>query len=431
MQIIDWQNADETERRQALARPARHDDAAVVEGVTAILEAVKYRGDAAVREFARKFDGSDCSCWRVSPSEIAEAAARADNKLCAALDLAISNITTFHEAQQPKNSRVETMPGIVCELHWRPIDTVGFYVPGGTAPLFSSVLMQAIPARLAGCRRRILCTPPQRDGRVHPAILFAAELCGITDIFAVGGAQAIAAMAYGTETIPKVDKISGPGNAFVTLAKQMVAQDPAGATIDLPAGPSEVMVIADESARADWIAADLLAQAEHDADAQVVLVTTSADLAARVENEVRKQSQSLARRTIVETSLASSRIIIADEIGDAIGIANLYAPEHLILHAPDAARRLSDIRHAGSVFLGAHTPESAGDYASGTNHILPTGGHARAFGGVTIQSFMKSMTVQSLNASGLARLAPSILAMAEAEGLDAHARAVSIRLESA
>ena len=297
--------------------------------------------------------------------------------------------------------------------------------------MFSSVLMQAIPARLAGCRRRILCTPPRRDGRVHPAILFAAELCGITDIFAVGGAQAIAAMAYGTESIPKVDKISGPGNAYVTLAKQRVAQDPAGAAIDLPAGPSEVMVIADESARADWIAADLLAQAEHDADAQVVLVTTSADLAARVENEIQKQCQSLVRRTIVETSLASSRIIIVSEIGAAIGIANLYAPEHLILHAPDAVRRLSDIRHAGSVFLGAHTPESAGDYASGINHILPTGGHARAFGGVTVRSFMKSMTVQSLNAGGLARLAPSILAMAEAEGLDAHARAVSIRLERA
>jgi histidinol dehydrogenase len=314
-------------------------------------------------------------------------------------------------------------------LHWRAIDTVGFYIPGGTAPLFSTVLMQAIPAMIAGCKRQILCTPPQRNGKVHPAVLAAAQLCGLTEIYAIGGAHAIAAMAYGTATIPKVDKITGPGNAYVTLAKQLVACDPRGAAIDMPAGPSEVMVIAEATAQPRWVAADLLAQAEHDPDAQAILVTTSEDLANKVLEEVKRQLATLPRKDIAEKSLGEGRIIIVLNAKIAIRVANLYAPEHLIMHSDDAARWLPEIRHAGSVFLGPWTPESAGDYASGTNNVLPTYGYARAYNGITTLTYMKSMTVQSITHEGMQRLGPTIITLAEGEGLQAHAAAVKVRLE--
>ncbi|HEX4158164.1 MAG TPA: histidinol dehydrogenase [Rhizomicrobium sp.] len=431
MRTVVWNEISDAERRLVLGRPARSYDADLRETVAAILRDVKVRGDEAVKDFARSLDDFADSDFRVQSSEIMESPEGIDRQLRGAMERAIANLSAFHAAQLPRTIRVETMPGITCELHWHPVERVGFYVPGGTAPLFSSLLMQAIPARIAGCTDSILCTPPQRDGRVHPAILAAAKLCGIENIYAIGGAQAIAAMAYGTATIPKVDKISGPGNAFVTSAKQMVAQDPAGAAIDLPAGPSEVMVVAEVSARPDWIAADLLAQAEHGLDAHALFVTTSATLAASVQADIHAQTAGLRRRAIVETSLNSGSIIVVPNMQTAIGIVNRYAPEHLILHDDDADSWLPEIRHAGSIFLGRYSPETAGDYASGANHVLPTGGLARAYGGITVFSFLKSMTVQRLQPEGLQNLGPALIAMAEAEGLQAHANAVSIRLRAA
>jgi len=430
MRTIIWNEISEAERLQALKRPVRNDETVRRDRVASIIRDVKERDDA-VRDYSRTFDGFEGGDFRVPISEIAAAPMRIDAQLRDALESAIANLTAFHEAQLPEDIRVETMPGVVCELYWRPLESVGFYVPGGTAPLFSSLLMQAIPARLAGCPYSVLCTPPQRDGKIHPAILAAAGLCGVANIFAVGGAQSIAAMAYGTATIPKVDKISGPGNAFVTLAKQLVAQDPYGAAIDLPAGPSEVMVAAGNSGRPDWIAADLLAQAEHGEDAQALLVTTSESLAASVQREVCAQAARLPRRAIVEKSLAGARILVVPDMQAAIGVVNRYAPEHLILHDDDAETWLPQIRHAGSIFLGRWSPETAGDYASGTNHVLPTAGFARAHGGLSVFSFLKSMTVQRLNPEGLQRLGPSLVAMAEAEGLRAHADAVTIRMDAA
>ncbi len=428
MKTIVWKNSHAVARKQALARPTMKDDASLAEKVAAIVRAVKERGDDALRDFSAQFDKVTLKDIRVPQQEIK--AAVIDPKLRAAIEQAKANIEKFHEAERPRGTKVETMPGVTCELHWRAIDTAGLYIPGGTAPLFSAVLMQAIPARIAGCNRIVLCTPPQKDGKINPAILATAHLCGITEIYAVGGAQAIAAMAYGTATIPKADKIFGPGNAYVTMAKQLVSQDAAGAAIDLPAGPSEVMVIAEAAAKPDWVAADLLAQAEHDTTAQAILVTTEPYFAERVKTEVEKQLVQLPRRTIAEKSIGESRIIVVEDMPTAIDVANLYAPEHLIIHNEDAARWLPDIRHAGSVFLGSWTPESAGDYASGTNHVLPTYGYARAYNGITVTSFMKSMSVQSLTQEGLRRLGPIIITMAEAEGLTAHAAAVITRMEN-
>lgn len=428
MKTILWQDADAAQRKKALARPRQSDESALKEAVSSILRDVRERGDDALRELSLKFDHVALQDFRVPASEITAATQAIEPKLFAALEQAKANIAAFHELERPNSAQIETMPGVTCALHWRAIDTVGLYIPGGTAPLFSTVLMQAIPARLAGCRHIILCTPPQKDGKIHPAILAAAHMCELTEIYALGGAQAIAAMAYGTVAVPKVDKIFGPGNAYVTLAKQIAAQDPEGAAIDLPAGPSEVMVIAEDSANPIWVAADLLAQAEHDASAQAIFVTTSEAFAKQVETEVSKQLAVLSRRAIAEQSLAESRIIVVPDTAVAIEVANLYAPEHLIIHSEDAANWLPEIRQAGSVFLGAWTPESAGDYASGTNHVLPTYGYARAYGGLTVLSFMKSMTVQSMTRDGLRRLGPTITTMAEAEGLDAHAHTVRVRL---
>jgi histidinol dehydrogenase len=417
MKTYVWRNLSAEEKKKALARPRFKDDAAVLGAVKDILQQVKTRGDEALRDYAAKFDGVVPKNLQLSSGEIAEATITPE--LRAAILQAKANIEKFHQAEKPHTVKVETMPGVSCELQWRAIETVGIYIPGGTAPLLSTVLMLAIPARIAGCRRIVLCTPP-KQGKIHPAVLAAAQLCGVTEIYAVGGAQAIAAMAYGTQSIPKCDKIFGPGNAYVTMAKQLVAQDADGAAIDMPAGPSEVMVIADGAANAAWVASDLLAQA--------ILVTTDAEFARWVQEEVAKQLAALSRRAIAEQSITESRIVVVSDRAAAIEVANLYAPEHLILHNQDAAAWVPDIQHAGSIFVGATTPESAGDYASGTNHVLPTYGYARAYNGVNLLSFMKSMSVQTITREGLQELGPVIVAMAEAEGLDAHAAAVKIRL---
>jgi histidinol dehydrogenase len=428
MKTFVWKNLSAAERKAALARPRFKDDAALLQNVSAIVASVKERGDAALRECAAKFDGGAPANFRVAPEEIAAASATLAPELRAAITQAKTNIEKFHAAETPRAVKVETMPGVTCELQWRAMESVGLYIPGGTAPLFSTVLMLAIPAQIAGCKRIVLCTPP-KAGKIHPAVLAAAEMCGIAEIYAVGGAQAVAALAYGTESIPKCDKIFGPGNAYVTLAKQLVARDADGAAIDMPAGPSEVMVIADAAANPAWVAADLLAQAEHDVVAQAILVTTDAEIARQTEREVAAQLAALSRRTIAEKSIAESRIILVAARATAIEVANLYAPEHLIIHNDDAASWVPEIQHAGSIFVGAWTPESAGDYASGTNHVLPTYGYARAYNGVNLLSFMKSMTVQTLTREGLRNLGPAIVTMAEAEGLDAHAAAVKVRLK--
>jgi histidinol dehydrogenase len=344
-----------------------------------------------------------------------------------ALDEAIASITAFHRAQKPQSVRLETRPGVTCEMVWRPIERVGLYVPGGTAPLFSAVLMLAIPAQIAGCKTRILCTPPSKDGSINPVILAAADLCGVTQVLPLGGAQAIAAMAFGTETVPKADKIFGPGNAYVTQAKQLVAQRPNGAAIDMPAGPSEVMVIADSKANPAWVAADLLAQAEHASDSQAVCVTNDAALAAAVQKEIAYQVPSLGRGRFITGSLGCSRVLLVKDLETAFEIANRYAPEHLILQIENAGDWTDKIMNAGSVFLGPWSPETAGDYASGTNHVLPTYGYARAHGGLSLFSFMKNMSLQTLTKEGLSSLAPALVQMAGAEGLDAHAAAVTMR----
>jgi len=430
MKTLVWTDLSAPQRKAALARPALQSDASPKD-VARILARVKAEGDTAVRAYSRRFDGIAPKSLRVSAAEIAAAVRATPAPLRAALRRAHKNITAFHRACMPRSIAVETMPGVRCALQWRPLETVGLYIPGGTAPLFSTLLMQAVPAGLARCGRIVVCTPPGRDGKIHNAVLAAARLCGLDEIYAVGGVQAVAAMAYGTRTVPKVDKIFGPGNTYVTMAKQLVAQDRGGAAIDMPAGPSEVMVIADTSARASWVAADLLAQAEHDTTAQAVLVTTSRAFAAKVRAAVDTQVRRLPRLEIAAASLRNARLIVAPDLATAFYIANRYAPEHLILHLARAERYLAKIAHAGSVFLGPWTPESAGDYASGTNHVLPTYGAARAHGGLSVQSFMKSMTSQALTAAGLARLGPTIIAMAEAEGLAAHAAAVRLRLEGA
>jgi histidinol dehydrogenase len=346
----------------------------------------------------------------------------------AALERAVSNVSRFHEAQITQPLTVETMPGVVCERVTRPIGSVGLYVPAGSAPLPSTAVMLATPARIAGCPARAIASPPGPDGRIHAAVLVAAELCGIDTVYKMGGAQAIAALAFGTQTVRKVDKIFGPGSAWVTAAKQIVAADPAGAAIDLPAGPSEVLVIADDSADARFVAADLLAQAEHDTIAQVVLVTTSMPFARKVMDEVTAQTAGLSRLRIVTESLANCRYIVVPDLDTALDVSNEYAPEHLIIQTRGPRALLPRVQCAGSVFLGPWSPESVGDYCSGTNHVLPTFGYARSHSGVSLLEFQKRITVQELSADGLRALGPTAVTLSEMEGLDAHGNAVKVRL---
>ncbi|MGQ1890729.1 histidinol dehydrogenase [Thermophagus sp. OGC60D27] len=399
----------------------------VMERVKPILDAIKRDKDKAVGEFTAKFDGIALNTFEVPEEEVKKGCLEVDSKLKSAINAAILNIRQFHESQKLPIKKVETTPGVVCWQRSTPIERVGLYIPGGSAPLFSTVLMLAIPAAIAGCKDIVLCSPPDKEGKIHPAILFAAHLTGVTKIFKVGGAQAIAAMAYGTETIPKVDKIFGPGNSYVTAAKQLVTLD--GVAIDLPAGPSEVMVMADESADPDFVASDLLSQAEHGPDSQSILVTNSESLAEAVTEKIDEQLQHLPRAQTTRKALQNSRIILLKTMDQMVAFSNSYAPEHLILAVRNPEYVSENIINAGSVFLGHFTPESAGDYASGTNHTLPTYGYARAYSGVNLDSFCKKITFQKISEKGLQKLGPIIETMAAAEQLDAHKMAVSLRLK--
>ncbi|AHM59561.1 histidinol dehydrogenase [Flammeovirgaceae bacterium 311] len=396
--------------------------------VKPIMEKVKRNGDNALIKFALEFDLVHLESLAVTPEELKASAAEVDEDLKSAIEQAIINIDKFHRAQLQEPLVVETQPGVRCIRKSVPIERVGLYIPGGTAPLFSTVLMLGVPARIAGCKELVLCTPPNRSGQVHPAILYTANLLGITKIYKTGGAQAIAAMMYGTETIPKVDKIFGPGNQYVTAAKLVAAQK--GIAIDMPAGPSEVAILADATANPAFIAADLLSQAEHGADSQAMLVTADPLLAEAVNLELEKQLKELPRKEMATAALANSKLIILKKLEDAVDFLNEYAAEHLILAVENAAEVADMVGNAGSVFMGHLTPESAGDYASGTNHTLPTSGFARAYSGVSLDSFVKKITFQELSAEGLRRLGPVVQVMAEAEHLHAHAYAVTVRLNT-
>lgn len=400
------------------------DDAAIEQSVGDIVSEVRRRGDDALRDFARKFDGVELAGLEVTKEERHAAAEYVTPEVKAAIANAARNIAAFHAAQRPKVVDVTTQEGVRCVQRAVPIQRVGLYIPGGRAPLFSTVLMLGLPASIAGCKEVVLCTPEGRGGHISPEILYAADVCGIHHVYRVGGAQAIAAMAYGTETIARVDKIFGPGNRFVTKAKQLVSRQTA---IDMPAGPSEVLVMADETADAAFVAADFLSQAEHGPDSQAVLVCDSTDIADAVAAEVKRQAALLKRADSVAGSLSKSRIIVLPTREAMTDFANAYAPEHLIISMDKPWDVAEQITAAGSVFVGHYSPESAGDYASGTNHTLPTGGWARSYSGVNLDSFMRKMTYQELTPAGLAALAPTIVAMAEAEGLDAHAAAVKVR----
>ncbi len=421
-----------TAERQSklLARPALAKDASVATSVAAIIERVRREGDAALLDLTQKLDGVRLRSLEVGDKEIDESGARLNSAQRDAIEAAARNIETFHRLQLPAPISVDTAVGVRCERVSRPIDSVGLYVPAGSAPLPSTALMLGVPARLAGCGTRLLCSPPQADGGVHPAVLYAARVSGVQRVFKLGGAQAVAALAYGTETVPKVDKIFGPGNTWVTEAKAQVDRDPAGAARDYPAGPSEVLVIADASANAAFVASDLLSQAEHGVDSQVLLLTTSVELATSVMAEIEKQKARLTRRAIVDGALASSSAIVVPDLATAFVIANRYAPEHLILQIENPRDWLSQVRNAGSVFLGPWTPESVGDYCSGTNHVLPTYGFARRYSSLGVADFLRSMTVQELSFEGLSTIGPVAMTLAELEGLDAHAWAVKERLQS-
>ena len=422
--LIEW-NACSPEQQQALLqRPAIDNAAEIGASVTAILEEVRQDGDAALRRLSQRFDRVTPEQLCVTPQGRDAAADALPETLKRAMRQAADNIARFHRAQLPRDIEVETQPGVICRQLTRPLDTIGLYIPGGSAPLLSTVLMLGIPARVAACRRVILCSPPPID----PAILYAASLCGINEIFQVGGAQAIAAMAYGSESIPRVDKIFGPGNAYVTEAKRQVSQQVQGPAIDMPAGPSEVLVIADEYANPAFIAADLLSQAEHGPDSQVILLTPDTGLAQQVAEQVEAQLARLPRAAIARQALAQSRLIVTDSLADCVAISNRYGPEHLIIQTRDAAAWVDGITSAGSVFLGDWSPESVGDYASGTNHVLPTYGYTATHSSLGVADFQKRMTVQQLSPAGLLALAPTVEAMAQAERLDAHSNAVSLRV---
>lgn len=427
--ILQWPALSAAQRHDALLRPALADSEALNAKVREIIADVRHRGDAALLEYTRRFDGAVLQSLEVSAAEFAASQTALTTQQRLALGRAIDNVRRFHEAQLADPISMQVSPGVTCERQYRAIEAVGLYVPAGVAPLPSAAIMLAVPARIAGCTTRIICTPPRPDGTADAAVLTVAQLCGVKRVFKVGGAQAIAAMAYGTQSIPKVDKVFGPGSSWVTAAKLHVSNDPHGAALDLPAGPSEVLVIADASARAEFVAADLLAQAEHSTDAQVVLVTTDLALAEATVAELGRQLLKLGRADTVRESLQHSRIFVVDSLDAAFDLSNAYAPEHLIVQVANARSWLPKVRNAGSVFLGTWTPETMGDYCSGTNHVLPTYGFARAYSGLSMTDFMKRMTVQELTADGLRDLGPTAIAIAELEGLDAHANAVKVRLD--
>ena len=423
--IITYPNR---ENWQELVKRPVFENVSLEKSVKKILDKVKAKGDKAIFKYTKKFDKAKLKTLSVSEKEIRTAECFFPEDLKNAIHQAKANIEKFHRSQVEETRIIETMPGINCWRKSMGIEKVGLYIPGGSAPLFSTVLMLAVPAAIAGCSEIVLCTPPSKDGSVNPAILYAASISGVTKIFKVGGVQAIAAMAYGTESIPKVHKLFGPGNQYVTCAKQLIQKE--GMAIDMPAGPSEVLVIADNSAIPEFVAADLLSQAEHGPDSQVILVTPSKTIADEVQLCIDQQLKNLPRKNIAEKSLLNSKIILVNTIDEAIDLSNLYAPEHLILSCTGAGELIKKIVSAGSVFIGNYSPESAGDYASGTNHTLPTNGYAAMYSGVSTDSFVKKITFQQLSKEGLKKIGDTVMTMAEAEGLDAHKNAVAIRLKS-
>jgi histidinol dehydrogenase len=425
---LRWKELSTAARAEALARPVSRRDTQFSDQVAAIISKVKTGGDQALLNFTREYDGVSLTSLKVTAQEISEARKNLDPILVKAIEEAIRRISIFHQAQLPKPIDLETSAGVRCERRFFPIPRVGLYVPGGTASLPSTVMMLGVPAKIANCGLRVLITPPRKDSSIDPSILTAASLLGITEIYKAGGAQAIAALAYGTESIPKVDKIYGPGNSWVTEAKLQVSQDPFGAACDLPAGPSEVLVIADSKANASFVASDLLSQAEHGTDSQVVLLCESAEQIQKVLAELEKQTAALPRREIAYAALEKSVLIEVPSLSEAFTISNDYAPEHLILQVENARHYAEGVTNAGSVFIGAWTPESVGDYASGTNHVLPTYGFARAYSGLSTESFMKGITFQELSPAGLKELGPTVQVLAQAEQLEAHRNAVTLRL---
>jgi len=428
VRVLDWQTLTPAERQAALQRPALRHASEVEAGARRIVAAVRHGADEALRELTLRFDGVRLGSIAVEAGEFAAAERALDDRQHAAIDTAIGNVRRFHAAQAQAPLVLETAPGVLCERLCVPIGAVGLYVPAGSAPLPSTAIMLAVPATIAGCPVRVICTPARPDGAVDPAVLVAARRAGVERVYKIGGAQAVAAMAYGTPTVPKCDKIFGPGNAWVAAAKLLVAADPDGAAADLPAGVSEVLVVADDSARADFVAADLLAQAEHGADAQALLVTDSAALAAAVAAEIERQRRTLSRGAILAESIAHMRAIVVESLGAALELANRYAPEHLLLEVREPRSWLGRVRNAGAVFLGPWSPESVGDYCAGPNHTLPTYGYARSCSGLGLEDFQKRITVQQLSPAGLRALGDATRTLAALEGLDAHAAAVSIRL---
>ncbi|TMO43892.1 MULTISPECIES: histidinol dehydrogenase [unclassified Pseudoalteromonas] len=428
--MFRWNEENQQAQQAVLTRPAVTASKEVEAICIDILNAVKTEGDAALLKMAKEFDKRDTPRLLVPVEEINQAEQLLSNELKAAIETAYANVKRFHQAQLPKDIKLTTQPGVLCELKYQAIEAVGIYVPGGSAPLPSSVIMQGVLAQLSGAQTVVLTTPVKADETINPAILYAAKLCGIKTIVESGGAGAIAAMAYGTESVPKVNKIFGPGNSFVTMAKQLVAQTIPGMAIDMPAGPSEVLVIADERANPEFIAADLLSQAEHGADSQVILLCNSERIIEKTQQALTEQLAKLSREDTAEQALANSSLILVDSVEQAFAVSAQYGPEHLILQLADAQPYLNLVKNAGSVFVGDYTPESAGDYASGTNHVLPTYGYSATYSSLNLLDFFRTYTVQTISKNGLRELSKAILPLAAAEGLDAHANAVSIRLEA-
>ena len=428
--MFRWNEENQQAQQAVLTRPAVTASKEVEAICIDILNAVKTQGDAALLKMAKEFDKRETPRLLVPIEEINQAEQLLSNELKAAIETAYANVKRFHQAQLPKDIKLTTQPGVLCELKYQAIEAVGIYVPGGSAPLPSSVIMQGVLAQLSGAQTVVLTTPVKADETINPAILYAAKLCGIKTIVESGGAGAIAAMAYGTESVPKVNKIFGPGNSFVTMAKQLVAQTIPGMAIDMPAGPSEVLVIADERANPEFIAADLLSQAEHGADSQVILLCNSERIIEKTQQALIEQLAKLSRKDTAEQALANSSLILVDSVEQAFAVSAEYGPEHLILQLADAQPYLSLVKNAGSVFVGDYTPESAGDYASGTNHVLPTYGYSATYSSLNLLDFFRTYTVQTISKNGLRELSKAILPLAAAEGLDAHANAVSIRLEA-
>ena len=431
--MIVWQQLNELEKQQVLARPAMSNKQDLSQAVSTLIEQVKTNGDDALLSLTEKFDGIKLDQVALSQTQFETSISLLTDDTKQAIELAYSNILKFHQAQVSKDIEVETSSGVLCQLITKPITSVGLYIPGGSAPLPSTVLMLGVPAQIAGCKRVVLCTPPDTSennfGGITAEILYAAKLCGITEIYRVGGAQAIAALAYGTESISAVDKIFGPGNSFVTEAKQQVNQDPYGAVIDMPAGPSEVLVIADEFANPSFIAADLLSQAEHGPDSQVILVCDNQDVIEQVKVQLEQQLTLLPRADIARKALAHSQLILTDNLAESVLVSNLYAPEHLIVQTEQPRALLPELDNAASIFLGAYTPESAGDYASGTNHVLPTYGYSKVLSSLNLADFSRKFTVQEVSKQGMLNIGPAIMTLASAEGLDAHKLAVKVRLD--